>query len=70
MDFTPNTLSSNERSGTPLPSELLWATKKVKNKDSDLLNEEDQVMKEPKTSKISFKEMLIVTLFTRPKRYG
>ncbi|MBA0590444.1 hypothetical protein Gorai_019149 [Gossypium raimondii] len=42
MELSLDALASNERSGSPLPTELLRATKKVKNKDFDLVDVDDQ----------------------------
>lgn len=39
--------------------ELLWATKKVKNKDTDMVDDDDHVIQEFETNKISFKEILM-----------
>lgn len=57
MDVFLNTLVSNEWSGDPLPTELLWATKKVKNKED--VEDLDQEMKKPKPVKTSFKEIML-----------
>lgn len=58
-ETTPVTIPSNERSGDQLPMELLCATKKVKNKEIEMVDDEDQEMKEQEPLKASFKEMLM-----------
>lgn len=56
---TSSATISNERSDEPLPTELLKATKKVRNKDTIIEDGEDQTMLEPEVNKPSFKEMLL-----------
>lgn len=58
-DSIPDTFPSNERSDNLLSMELLRATKKVKNKEIEMVEVEDQEMKEHEPLKVSFKEMLI-----------
>lgn len=59
MELSQDTLVSNEQSGTALPTELLRATKKVKNKEADPVEGNDLVMQEIEISKTSFKDMLM-----------
>lgn len=59
MELSQNVLASNERSGNPLPTELLGATKKVKNKEAGSMDGDDLVMQETETNKTSFKDMLL-----------
>ncbi|PPR88245.1 hypothetical protein GOBAR_AA32443 [Gossypium barbadense] len=51
--------ASNECLGSTLSTNLLRATKKVRNKDDESVANVDQVMKEPKPCKVSFKDMLM-----------
>lgn len=67
MEFSLDALNSNERSDALLLTKLLQATKEVKNKDVDMVDREDQVMQEPETNKISFREMLIGNRSIRTK---
>ncbi|PPD88927.1 hypothetical protein GOBAR_DD14139 [Gossypium barbadense] len=55
----PNAFASNECLGSTLSTNLLRATKKVRNKDDESVANVDQVMKEPKPRKVSFKDMLM-----------
>lgn len=61
MYSTPDTILTNERSGDPLSMELLRATKKVRNKETETMDDEDQEMREQEPLKVSFKEMLMGT---------
>lgn len=49
------TILTNEQPGDSLPMELFRATKKVKNKEIEMVDDEDQVMREQEPLKVSFK---------------
>ncbi|KAK5833596.1 hypothetical protein PVK06_017446 [Gossypium arboreum] len=66
-DEPSNAIISNERSGDLIPTELLKAAKKVKNKDTTLANSDDLVMLEPEPNKPSFKEILLENSSTSPR---
>lgn len=59
MDCSHEASNSNDRAGDLIPSELLRATKKVKNKDSESVEGEDHEMRESEPIKTSFKEVLM-----------
>ncbi|MBA0823458.1 hypothetical protein Goarm_020188 [Gossypium armourianum] len=60
-------INSNECSGDLIPTELLRATKKVKNKDTALTDGDDLVMLEPAPNKPLFKKILLDNSSTIPR---